>query len=76
MLTDTLIPEAYENAGRSAGLLATLGFGVAFVPEPAGLTAFAQAALAGDHPGHPVVGGPGPAASCGPTTVLARRSAP
>jgi len=30
MLTDTLIPEAYENAGRSAGLLATLGFGVAF----------------------------------------------
>ena len=31
MLTDTLIPEAYENAGRSAGLLATLGFGVAFV---------------------------------------------
>jgi zinc transporter, ZIP family len=31
MLTDTLIPEAYDNAGRSAGLLATLGFGVAFV---------------------------------------------
>jgi zinc transporter, ZIP family len=31
MLTDTLIPEAYENAGRSAGLLTTLGFGVAFV---------------------------------------------
>jgi ZIP family zinc transporter len=31
MLTDTLIPEAYENAGRSAGLLATLGFGVAFL---------------------------------------------
>jgi zinc transporter, ZIP family len=31
MLTDTLIPEAYENAGRSAGLLATLGFGLAFV---------------------------------------------
>jgi ZIP family zinc transporter len=31
MLTDTLIPEAYENAGRSAGLLATLGFGVAFI---------------------------------------------
>jgi ZIP family zinc transporter len=31
MLTDTLIPEAYENAGRSAGLLTTLGFGVAFI---------------------------------------------
>jgi ZIP family zinc transporter len=30
MLTDTLIPEAFENAGDLAGLMTTLGFGLAF----------------------------------------------
>jgi zinc transporter, ZIP family len=30
MLSDTLIPEAYENAGGMAGLVTTLGFGLAF----------------------------------------------
>jgi zinc transporter, ZIP family len=30
MLADTLIPEAYEHAGGAAGLLTTLGFGLAF----------------------------------------------
>jgi zinc transporter, ZIP family len=30
MLADTLIPEAFEHAGGAAGLLTTLGFGVAF----------------------------------------------
>lgn len=30
MLSDTLIPEAFEHAGRAAGLLTTVGFGVAF----------------------------------------------
>ena len=30
MLADTLIPEAYDNAGDLAGLMATLGFGLAF----------------------------------------------
>ena len=30
MLADTLIPEAFEHAGNAAGLITTLGFGVAF----------------------------------------------
>jgi ZIP family zinc transporter len=30
MLADTLIPEAFEHAGGAAGLLTTVGFGVAF----------------------------------------------
>ena len=30
MLSDTLVPEAFENAGDLAGLLTTLGFGLAF----------------------------------------------
>ena len=30
MLADTLIPEAFENAGAPAGLMTTLGFGLAF----------------------------------------------
>jgi ZIP family zinc transporter len=30
MLTDTLIPEAFEHAGKAAGLATTLGFGLAF----------------------------------------------
>jgi zinc transporter, ZIP family len=30
MLADTLIPEAFENAGNAAGLVTTLGFGLAF----------------------------------------------
>ena len=30
MLADTLIPEAFENAGNPAGLATTLGFGLAF----------------------------------------------
>jgi zinc transporter, ZIP family len=30
MLSDTLIPEAFENAGKPAGLVVTLGFGLAF----------------------------------------------
>jgi ZIP family zinc transporter len=30
MLSDTLIPEAFENAGKAAGLFVTLGFGLAF----------------------------------------------
>ena len=30
MLTDTLMPEAFENAGNQAGLMTTLGFGLAF----------------------------------------------
>ena len=30
MLADTLIPEAYEHAGKAAGLVTTLGFGMAF----------------------------------------------
>src|SRR5262245_2639842 len=30
MLADTLIPEAFEHAGKEAGLLTTLGFGLAF----------------------------------------------
>src|SRR4029453_1466098 len=30
MLADTLIPEAFENAGKPAGLVVTLGFGPAF----------------------------------------------
>ncbi len=30
MLADTLIPEAFENAGKLAGLMTTLGFGLAF----------------------------------------------
>jgi zinc transporter, ZIP family len=30
MLADTLVPEAYEHAGSAAGLVTTLGFGVAF----------------------------------------------
>ncbi len=30
MLSDTLVPEAFEHAGRAAGLLTTLGFGLAF----------------------------------------------
>jgi ZIP family zinc transporter len=30
MLTDTLIPEAFNHAGKLAGLAATLGFGLAF----------------------------------------------
>jgi ZIP family zinc transporter len=30
MLADTLIPEAFENAGSWAGLMTTLGFGLAF----------------------------------------------
>lgn len=30
MLADTLVPEAFENAGSQAGLATTLGFGLAF----------------------------------------------
>jgi ZIP family zinc transporter len=30
MLSDTLIPEAFEHAGKPAGLVTTLGFGLAF----------------------------------------------
>jgi ZIP family zinc transporter len=30
MLADTLIPEAFEHAGKPAGLMTTLGFGLAF----------------------------------------------
>ena len=30
MLADTLIPEAFEHAGKFAGLVTTLGFGLAF----------------------------------------------
>jgi len=30
MLTATMVPEAYERAGREVGLVATLGFAVAF----------------------------------------------
>jgi zinc transporter, ZIP family len=30
MLADTLIPEAFEHAGKPAGLVTTLGFGLAF----------------------------------------------
>jgi ZIP family zinc transporter len=30
MLADTLIPEAFEHAGKAAGLATTLGFGLAF----------------------------------------------
>lgn len=30
MLADSLIPEAFEHAGKQAGLLTTLGFGLAF----------------------------------------------
>lgn len=30
MLADTLIPEAFEHAGKLAGLMTTLGFGLAF----------------------------------------------
>ena len=30
MLADTMMPEAFENGGRSVGLLTTLGFGLAF----------------------------------------------
>jgi ZIP family zinc transporter len=30
MLADTLIPEAFEHAGKAAGLVTTLGFGLAF----------------------------------------------
>ena len=30
MLADTLVPEAFENAGSAAGLMTTLGFGLAF----------------------------------------------
>jgi zinc transporter, ZIP family len=30
MLADTLIPEAFEHAGKQAGLVTTLGFGLAF----------------------------------------------
>ena len=30
MLTDTLIPEAFDHAGKQAGLATTLGFGLAF----------------------------------------------
>jgi ZIP family zinc transporter len=30
MLAETMMPEAYENAGRSVGLLTTLGFALAF----------------------------------------------
>lgn len=31
MLADTMMPEAFENGGRSVGLLTTLGFGLAFL---------------------------------------------
>ena len=31
MLADTMIPEAYENRGRSVGLITTLGFVLAFL---------------------------------------------
>jgi zinc transporter, ZIP family len=30
MPAETMMPEAYENAGRSVGLLTTLGFALAF----------------------------------------------
>ncbi len=30
MLADTMMPEAFENGGKSVGLLTTLGFGLAF----------------------------------------------
>jgi ZIP family zinc transporter len=30
MLADTMMPEAFENAGRAVGLMTTLGFGLAF----------------------------------------------
>ena len=30
MLADTLIPEAFDHAGKQAGLATTLGFGLAF----------------------------------------------
>jgi ZIP family zinc transporter len=30
MLTDTMIPEAFENGGKAVGLLTVLGFVVAF----------------------------------------------
>lgn len=30
MLAETMMPEAYENAGRAVGLLTTLGFALAF----------------------------------------------
>jgi zinc transporter, ZIP family len=30
MLADTMMPEAYEHAGKLAGVLTTLGFVVAF----------------------------------------------
>ena len=30
MLSTTMIPEGYENAGRAAGLVVTLGFAVSY----------------------------------------------
>ena len=30
MLADTLMPEAFEHAGNIAGVVTTLGFGLAF----------------------------------------------
>jgi ZIP family zinc transporter len=30
MLTDSMVPEAFENGGKAAGLLTVLGFTVAF----------------------------------------------
>jgi zinc transporter, ZIP family len=30
MLADTMMPEAFENGGKAAGLLTVLGFAVAF----------------------------------------------
>jgi ZIP family zinc transporter len=37
MLADTLIPEAFDHAGKQAGLMTTLGFGLSFAPDAAGL---------------------------------------
>jgi ZIP family zinc transporter len=30
MLADTMMPEAYDDAGSLAGIITTLGFGIAF----------------------------------------------
>jgi ZIP family zinc transporter len=30
MLADSMVPEAFENGGKAAGLLTVLGFAVAF----------------------------------------------
>ena len=53
MLADTLIPEAFDHAGKQAGLATTLGFGLAFALTPAATDAIGATPALGGSDGAP-----------------------